>query len=290
MSLLPECQPPYPGCGAVPPNGTRCTACEALAEALARAPRPVTLAVIPARFASSRFPGKPLALLRGRPMVQHVHAPNAPVGAFAAVVVATDDARIAEAVRGFGGHVALTSPTCSSGTDRAAEVLARFPGVEVVVNVQGDEPLVDPEALRTLAEAFQDSAVQMATLVRPLEEEERGNPNVVKAVVAGSGDALYFSRAEVPFSRDGKPAPRWAHVGLYGYRRAVLERLARLPPSPLEQVELLEQLRALEDGIRIRCLPTAFRGVGVDTPADLARAEALLPPGDFFVDASPKVR
>jgi len=223
-------------------------------------------------------------------MVQHVHARAVASGAFAAVVVATDDARIAETVRGFGGHVALTSPACSSGTDRAAEVVARFPEVEVVVNVQGDEPLVDPAALGALAASFSDPAVQMATLVRPLEEEERGNPNAVKAVEARGGDAPYFSRAEVPFSREGRPVPRWAHVGLYGYRREVLERLARLPPSPLEQVELLEQLRALEDGIRIRCLPTAFRGVGVDTPADLARAEALLPPGDFFVDASPKVR
>lgn len=291
MSIVPESKaaPSCPGCGASS-SGSHCTACETLASALAHAPRPATLAVIPARFASSRFPGKPLAPLRGRPMVQHVHARTVASGAFAAVVVATDDARIADAVRGFGGHVALTSPDCASGTDRAAEVVSRFPGVEVVVNVQGDEPLVDPAALRALAQAFSDDTVQMATLVRPLEEEERQNPNVVKAVVGLSGDALYFSRAEIPYAREGKPTPRWAHVGLYGYRRHVLEQLARLPPSPLEQVELLEQLRALENGLRIRCLPTAFRGVGVDTPGDLARAEQLLPPGDFFVDAPPKVR
>ena len=290
MFPVQKAQPPCPRCGAPLQPASPCAGCEALSAALGAAPRPVTLAVIPARFASSRFPGKPLALLRGRPMVQHVHARAVASGAFAAVVVATDDARIAEAVRGFGGHVALTSPACASGTDRAAEVAARFPGVEVVVNVQGDEPLVDPAALRALAAAFTDASVQMATLVRQLEDEERQNPNVVKAVVASNGDALYFSRAEVPFAREGGPVPRWAHVGLYGYRRALLERLARLPTSPLEQVELLEQLRALEDGVRIRCLPTTFRGVGVDTPADLARAEQLLPPGDFFVDASPKVR
>lgn len=247
-------------------------------------------AVIPARFASSRFPGKPLALLRGRPMVQHVVARARASGAFSAVLVATDDARIADAVRSFGGHVRLTSPDCASGTDRVAEVARAFPAVKAWVNVQGDEPLVAPRALATLAEALSDEAVEMATLVRPLEEEERGNPNVVKAVVALDGHALYFSRAEVPFSREGRPVPRWAHVGLYGYRRDVLGRLARLQPSPLEQVELLEQLRALENGIRIRCLQTEFRGVGVDTPADLARAEALAAAGDFFVDDPPQVR
>jgi 3-deoxy-manno-octulosonate cytidylyltransferase (CMP-KDO synthetase) len=233
-------------------------------------------AVIPARYASSRFPGKPLALLRGRPMVQHVYERACASGAFSAVLVATDDPRIAEAVRRFGGPVRFTSAGCASGTDRVAEVARAFPAVSAWVNVQGDEPLVDPAALSALAGALSDPGVELATLVRPLEEEERQNPNVVKAVLALDGHALYFSRAEVPFAREGGPVPRWAHVGLYGYRRDVLERLSRLPPSPLEQVELLEQLRALEHGIRIRCLPTSFRGVGVDTPADLARAEALL--------------
>ncbi len=209
-------------------------------------------------------------------MVQHVYERAQASGAFAAVLVATDDARIADAVRSFGGLVRFTSPDCASGTDRVAEVARAFPSVSAWVNVQGDEPLVDPAALSALAGALADPAVELATLVRPLEEEERQNPNVVKAVVAQDGHALYFSRAEVPFAREGRPGPRWAHVGLYGYRQDVLARLARLPPSPLEQVELLEQLRALEHGLRIRCLPTSFRGVGVDTPADLARAEALL--------------
>ena len=146
----------------------------------------------------------------------------------------------------------------------------------MVVNVQGDEPLVEPDALATLVTAFDDPAVEMATLVRPLAEEERALPQVVKAVLDVRGDALYFSRADVPVARDGGPVQRWAHLGLYGYRKETLARLARLPPTPLERAESLEQLRALEHGIRIRCVRTEARSLGVDTPEDLARAEALL--------------
>jgi len=135
---------------------------------------------------------------------------------------------------------------------------------------------VHPEALRALASAFDDPAVEMATLVRPLRDEELGNPNVAKAVVDVRSDALYFTRADVPFSRAGAPVNRWAHLGLYGYRRATLLRLATLAPTPLERIESLEQLRALENGIRIRCVPTAYASIGVDTPEDLERAEALL--------------
>lgn len=210
-------------------------------------------------------------------MVQHVWDRCTESGAFSRVLVATDDERIANAVRGFGGEVAMTSPDCQSGTDRVAEVARKFPDAEVLVNVQGDEPLIAPEALRELASAFEDPSVELATLVRPLLPEERANPNVVKAVLAQNGDALYFSRADLPFDRDGANdprAPRYGHLGLYGYRRATLLRLASLPPSPLEQVERLEQLRALEAGIRIRCKVTRHTSFGVDTPADLARAEA----------------
>jgi 3-deoxy-manno-octulosonate cytidylyltransferase (CMP-KDO synthetase) len=238
-------------------------------------PTPLPVAVIPARHASSRFPGKPLALIGGRPMVEHVYRRCHESGAFGEVLVATDDARIARAVEGFGGRVAMTSPACASGTDRVAEVAQGRPDVDVWVNVQGDEPLVAPEALAALAALFREPAVQMATLVRPLREEERGNPNVVKAVLALSGEALYFSRADVPHVRGGGVAPpRWAHLGLYGYRRETLLTLARLPPSPLEQAELLEQLRALEAGVRIRCAPVSWESVAVDTPEDLLRAEA----------------
>jgi 3-deoxy-manno-octulosonate cytidylyltransferase (CMP-KDO synthetase) len=245
------------------------------------------VAVIPSRYASSRFPGKPLAFLAGKPMVQHVWERCVSSGAFSRVGVATDDARIADVVRGFGGEVWMTSAACATGTDRVAEVARALGAAEadVLVNVQGDEPLIAPEALRALVGAFEDLEVEMATLVRPLAPEELDNPNVVKAVLGVSGDALYFSRAPIPFERDlrpdaaSQPPPRWAHLGLYGYRRHTLLRLAALPPSPLEEVEKLEQLRALENGIRIRCRATRWRSVGVDVPADLLRAEEALRKG-----------
>jgi 3-deoxy-manno-octulosonate cytidylyltransferase (CMP-KDO synthetase) len=234
-------------------------------------------AVIPARYQSTRFPGKPLALLGGKPMIQHVRERCLQSGAFERVLVATDDERIADAVRGFGGEVVLTSPDCPSGTDRVAEVARQLGDAEVLINVQGDEPLISPDALRELAGAFADPSVEMATLIRPLAAEERSNPNVVKVVLSLNGDALYFSRADIPFDREGAGgAPRWAHLGLYGYRRAVLLRLAGLSPSPLERMESLEQLRALEHGIRIRCRFTSHVSVGVDTPEDLVAAERLL--------------
>ena len=236
-----------------------------------------TIAVIPARWGSTRFPGKPLVRLAGRPLVLRVLDACRGSGAFSEVRVATDDERIAAAVSEAGGLVDRTSPDHPSGTDRVAEVAAHLPSsVEVVVNVQGDEPLIHPDALRALAAAFDDPEVEMATLIRPLLDEERANPNVVKAVVDLRSDALYFTRADVPFSRDGDPVRRWAHQGLYGYRRETLLRLAALPPSPLERAESLEQLRALENGIRIRCVSTTHVSLGVDTPEDLERAEALL--------------
>lgn len=240
------------------------------------------VAVIPARYASTRLPAKPLALLGGKPMVQHVHDRCRSSGAFSRVLVATDDERIASAVRGFGGEAVMTSTHCKSGTDRVAEVARQLPDAGRFVNVQGDEPLIHLDALRSIASAFDDPSVQMATLVRPLDPEERANPAVVKVVLARSMDALYFSRADIPFERDpgqGYP-PRWAHLGLYAYARQTLLQLSRLPPSPLEESEKLEQLRALECGIRIRCAVTLHRSFGIDTPEDLRRAEAMLqPPG-----------
>jgi len=235
------------------------------------------LAIIPARWGSTRFPGKALALLAGRPLVLHVLAACRASGAFCDVRVATDDDRIAAAVEDAGGVVERTASHHPSGTDRVAEVAARLGSeVGVVVNVQGDEPLVHPESLRQLAAAFDDPMVEMVTLIRPLRPEERSNPDVVKAVVDLGGDALYFSRADLPFPRTAAGAERWAHLGLYGYRRQTLLRLAALRPTPLERAESLEQLRALEHGIRIRCVRTERASIGVDTPEDLARAEALL--------------
>jgi len=237
------------------------------------------LAVIPARWASTRFPGKPLATLRGRPLVQHVVEAALHSGAFERVVVATDDKRIAEAVVRFGGDVEWTAGSHPSGTDRVAEVVARLPAgaPDVVVNLQGDEPLLDAASVRALVHAFTDAEVAMATLVRPLTDAaERQSPHVVKVVLDVRGDALYFSRADIPFSREGTLVPRLAHVGLYGYRRPTLLRLAQLPPGTLEQAESLEQLRALEHGLRIRCVHTEHLSIGVDTPEDLVRAEAAL--------------
>jgi len=238
---------------------------------------PRTVAVIPARFASTRFPGKPLALIAGKPMVERVWRRCQESRAFAEVLVATDDVRIQQVVEGFGGRAVMTSPECATGTDRVAEVARGRPDVDVWVNVQGDEPLLDPNALEVLAGLFEDEAVAMGTLVRPLEDEEAASPNVVKAVLALNGDALYFSRSLVPHQRDaGAGVKRWAHIGLYGYRKDVLQRLATLAPTPLEEAEKLEQLRALEHGIRIRCGQVTWKTVAVDVPEDVARAEEAL--------------
>jgi 3-deoxy-manno-octulosonate cytidylyltransferase (CMP-KDO synthetase) len=236
------------------------------------------IAVIPARFAASRFPGKPLAPIAGKPMIEHVVERCREAKVFSRVVVATDDERIRQVALTFGAEVLMTSPTCASGTDRVAEVAARFglSGEAVVVNVQGDEPALDPRSLRTLAAAFEEASVEMATLVRPLRDEERSNPNVVKAVLDEQQNALYFSRADLPFARDASAVQRWGHVGLYGYRARVLARLATLAPTGLEKTESLEQLRALGHGIRIACRVTTHPTQAVDRPEDVPLAEAAL--------------
>jgi len=240
----------------------------------------MAIAVIPARYAAQRFPGKPLARIAGKPMVQHVFERCDEARCFSRVLVATDDARIVEAVAAFGGEAVLTSPACASGTDRVAEVARglKLAPEAVVVNVQGDEPAVHPESLWLLARAFEADAVEMATLVRPLADEERANPNVVKVVRDEAGYGLYFSRADIPFQRDAGATGlrRWAHLGLYGYRAHVLERLSTLPPTALERTESLEQLRALGNGVSILCVETRHATQAVDTPADVPLAEAAL--------------
>jgi|CXWL01.1.fsa_nt_gi 3-deoxy-manno-octulosonate cytidylyltransferase (CMP-KDO synthetase) len=237
------------------------------------------IAVIPARYASSRFPGKPLAKILGKPMVQHVHERCVESGAFSRVIVATDDARILEVVSEFGGEGIFTSSQCRSGTDRVAEAARglKLNADAVVVNVQGDEPALHPSALLQLVKAFDEPSVQMATLVRRLATGEGANPNVVKAVLDERSNALYFSRADVPYPRTSdSPLLRWAHVGIYGYRMGTLERLTRLPVTLLEEAESLEQLRALGNGIAIRCCVTARGSTAVDTPDDVPAAEAAL--------------
>ncbi len=214
-------------------------------------------------------------MIAGTTMIQHVWRRCHESGAFSRVIIATDDERIAAVAR-LLGEVVMTSTSCVSGTDRVAEVARKLPDSTDVANIQGDEPAVHPTSLRQLAHVLEDPEIQMATLVRRLRPEERADPNVVKAVLAINGDALYFSRSDIPHRREEGGATAYAHLGLYAYRREVLLRIASLPATPLEEAEKLEQLRALEHGIRIRCVLTAHDSVAVDTPADLARAEAAV--------------
>ena len=236
--------------------------------------------VIPARWGSTRFPGKALAPIAGRPLVVRVWERACQAKRLDAVVVATDDDRIREAIEAVGGEVAMTRPDHPSGTDRVAEA-ARAAGARVVVNIQGDEPLIDPALIDAVAGALaEDESWDMATAAAPFgAEEDVTSRDAVKVVRGKDGQALYFSRAPIPCERDAatpNPLHFWRHIGIYGYRRDVLDRLVATPPCELEQIEKLEQLRALYLGCRIRVLETSQAGVGVDTPADVARAEAAL--------------
>jgi 3-deoxy-manno-octulosonate cytidylyltransferase (CMP-KDO synthetase) len=237
------------------------------------------VAIIPARFASSRFPGKPLADIDGRPMIEHVYRRAQACAAVHRVIVATDDLRVADAVHRFGGDVRLTRDDHRSGTDRIAEVAATL-DCDVVVNVQGDEPLIDPEAIAAAVAPFAaDRTIPMTTLYRRIEHPaDLGNPNIVKVVLDRAGYALYFSRAPIPYARDprGGWPPLYRHIGLYAYRRSTLLVVAALEPTPLERAESLEQLRALEHGIRIKAVETAYDSLSVDTPEDLEQVRRLL--------------
>jgi 3-deoxy-manno-octulosonate cytidylyltransferase (CMP-KDO synthetase) len=219
---------------------------------------------------ATRLPGKPLLAETGKPLV--VHTLEAARGARRAkrVVVATDDERIAAAVRAAGGEAAMTSPACRSGTDRVAEAARGIPGEDVVLNLQGDEPEIDPADLDALAAAMEsDPSIEMGTLAAPLGPGEDALPSVVKVVVDARGFALYFSRAAIPFRRDpAGPAPALRHVGVYAYRRAFLERFAKMEETPLERTEVLEQLRALENGVRIRVVAAERAPPGIDTRED----------------------
>ncbi len=233
------------------------------------------IGAIPARFAASRLPGKPLREIAGRPMIEHVYRRALRATTLERVVVLTDDRRIAEVVEGFGGDVQMTPQDCRSGTDRIASVAGQW-RAKGVVNIQGDEPLIDPEAIDSIARHLLDHDDAMVTLAAPAAEEDVANPNVVKVVTDLQGYALYFSRSGIPFARQGSGASPRKHVGIYGYRRDTVLRLADLAPTPLEISESLEQLRALENGIAIRVLAAAAARPGVDTAEDLARVEALL--------------
>lgn len=239
------------------------------------------LGIIPARYASTRFPGKPLAMLGNKPMIQWVYERASSL--FEHLLVATDDQRIHNAVERFGGKVQMTSPKHSSGTERCAEAAGLYEeqkGLRFshVVNIQGDEPLIQPEQLQTLIDCFQAPGIGIATLIRQMKEkEELENPNVVKVVVDQSFRALYFSRAPIPFVRSTGTEKEsgniqfYTHIGLYAFQREVLEQVVKLPPSALEQAESLEQLRWMEHGITIRTAVTNLPSLGVDTPEDLEK-------------------
>lgn len=236
------------------------------------------LGVIPARLGSTRFPGKPLARLDGRPLVAHVVDRARESRRLSRLVVATDDERIAAAARDAGAEAVLTPASLPSGTDRVAAALRELgePGrTDVVVNIQGDEPFLPGRAIDRCLELLEaDTEASLATLAVPLEAAEAPSPHVVKVVLDGRGKALYFSRAVVPYG--ATETARYRHVGLYAFRRAYLERFVDLGPSPLERAEGLEQLRALEDGARIVVAIGDWAVLGVDTPEDLARAERRL--------------
>ena len=240
------------------------------------------IGIIPARYASTRFPGKPLAILGGKTVIERVYEQVS--GVLEDCFVATDDERIYHAVEEFGGKVVMTSPDHKSGTDRIAEAVRKIGGdYDVVVNVQGDEPFIRREQIASLCHCFDDPETQIATLGKPFAEMEQvENPNSPKIVTDKRGFALYFSRSVIPYVR-GVEREEWLehypylkHLGLYAYRSEVLQEVTKLPQSPLEKAESLEQLRWLENGYRIRVALTDIETVGIDTPEDLKRAEQFL--------------
>ncbi|MGD9929085.1 MAG: 3-deoxy-manno-octulosonate cytidylyltransferase [Mangrovibacterium sp.] len=242
------------------------------------------VAIIPARYQSTRFPGKPLAMLGEKPIIQHVYE-NAS-SAIDAVYVATDDDRIAAVVTSFGGQVVMTRANHPSGTDRCAEaaaLLSEKQPVDVIINIQGDEPFVRAEQLQALKDCFADPATEIATLVKKIDSEEvLFNPNRPKVVFDANQYALLFSRSTIPYIRGKEPHswlhahPFYAHLGMYAYRAGVLDEITRLNPSFLELAESLEQLRWLENGYKIKVAVTEFESIGIDTPEDLEQAKAFL--------------
>lgn len=232
--------------------------------------------VIPARYASTRLPGKPLADIAGKPMIQRVYEQVSKAKKPALVIVATDDQRVFDKVESFGGMALMTQPNHPTGTDRLAEVASHHQDIDVIINVQGDEPLIDADVIDQLADLFlEDADLQMATVASPLLEEEYDEPSAVKVICNKRGDAMYFSRSLIPYPRHAFINPPMKHVGIYAYRRQFLLDYAKMDPTPAEETESLEQLRALENGYAIRVIKTDKRFVGVDTPEDLERVNAI---------------
>ena len=229
------------------------------------------LCVIPARYASTRLPGKPLADIAGKPMICRVYERASQAKCIAAALVATDDQRVYDAVKAEGGRVMMTAKDHPTGTDRLAEVAAAYPEMDLIINVQGDEPLIEPKLIDELAAVFaEDPDLRMATVMTEMKDAaEAQNPNNVKVVTDRSGYALYFSRSLLPYPRNAVGTPVYKHIGIYAYQRDFLLEYAKMKPTPLEQAESLEQLRALENGYKIKVVKTDYRFVGVDTAEDL---------------------
>ena len=231
-----------------------------------------SLGVIPARFASTRFPGKPLVDIRGKTMIQRVYE-QARLSTLDKIVVATDDERIAEEVTRFGGKYVMTALTHQSGTDRCAEVVKNLPGYDIVINIQGDEPFIDPSQINLVRDCFNDESVQLATLIKEIHNnEELFNPNIPKVVIGHQQQALYFSRHPIPYLRNTTISHQfYKHIGIYGYKTATLLEITQLIPSSLELAESLEQLRWIENGYQIQTKLTTIETIAIDTPSDLLK-------------------
>jgi len=235
------------------------------------------IGIIPARYASSRFPGKPLIDLKGKTMIQRVYEGAVKSHYLEKVIVATDDQRIFDAVEAFGGNVVMTSADHTTGTDRCGEGAQKYKDADVVINIQGDEPLVDYRQLDQLCEAFKDETVQIATLgINDVSDEDKINPNRIKIVLNDQGNALYFSRSAIPNTANAKPEivegfEFYRHIGLYAYRTKTLSEIIQLKPTQLEKIESLEQLRWLYYGYKIKVVSTTIETPNIDVPADLEK-------------------
>jgi 3-deoxy-manno-octulosonate cytidylyltransferase (CMP-KDO synthetase) len=240
------------------------------------------LGIIPARYASTRFPGKPLVDIGGKSMIQRVYEQSKKCALLNDVIVATDDDRIYDHVTGFGGKVVMTSPDHQSGTDRCAEISLKHPEYDIIINIQGDEPYINPEQISKVALCFDASDTQIATLVKKIQsEQELFNPNSPKVIINNNSEAIYFSRSPLPHIR-GQKEDNWLqhfnyfkHIGIYGYRADVLQQITKLPVSPLEKAESLEQLRWVENGYRIKVAETELETYAIDTPEDLKKISEL---------------
>jgi 3-deoxy-manno-octulosonate cytidylyltransferase (CMP-KDO synthetase) len=237
------------------------------------------IGIIPARYASTRFPGKPLIDIGGKSMIQRVYEQCKQAETLSDVIVATDDERIAQHVKSFGGKVVMTKPEHQSGTDRCAEVIQTYTGLcDAVINIQGDEPFIDPTQIDALAFAFHEPHVQLATMKKKMTAEaDIQNPNMVKVISNHQGEAIYFSRSPIPYRRNPETQIEYfKHIGIYGYRKAALLEITQLPAGRLEMAENLEQLRWIEHNYCIALVETAIENIAIDTPDDLARVEKYL--------------